>query len=215
MPIHIAGAVAPAAACPAKVSQRNAPGAISAIAFIVNPVKPNVGFISAGASAINFSPWNLNRGIGPNFGSSTWMLLLKFGAGWPENHRGHGRSLRAPNQPAYCSACSAAVTTKASGLYASPSKHESCFDNATRLICTLACCPEAKTRRHAGRVNNRQVSAKEKRVSAISRRNRKRKCSAAWSVEQVDRTIAEGSRAHDVFNSRSERKPALKVVGRK
>src|SRR5579872_46173 len=118
MPIHIAGAVAPAAACPAKVSQRNAPGAINAIAFIVNPVKPNVGFISAGASAINFSPWNLNRGIGPNFGSSTWMLFLKFGAGWPENHRGHGRSLRTPNQPAYCSADIAAVPRNHSSPHA-------------------------------------------------------------------------------------------------
>src|SRR5215472_11332490 len=54
MPSHMAGAVAPAAACPAKVSQRNAPGAMSAMAFIVSPVKPNVGFISADASAIEF-----------------------------------------------------------------------------------------------------------------------------------------------------------------
>src|ERR1700693_3968100 len=52
MPIHIEGAVAPAAACPAKVSHRNAPGAISAIAFIVRPVSPTVGFISAELSAI-------------------------------------------------------------------------------------------------------------------------------------------------------------------
>ncbi len=34
-----------------KVSQRKAPGAISAMAFIVNPVKPRVGFISTGASS--------------------------------------------------------------------------------------------------------------------------------------------------------------------
>src|SRR5579863_7522875 len=54
MPIHIAGAVAPAAPCPANVSQRKAPGAISAMAFMVKPVKPSVGFISAGASAIAF-----------------------------------------------------------------------------------------------------------------------------------------------------------------
>src|SRR5208282_1077792 len=53
MPIHIEGAVAPAAACPAKVSQRKAPGAISAIAFIVRPVKPTVDFISAEFSAIS------------------------------------------------------------------------------------------------------------------------------------------------------------------
>src|ERR1035441_9675091 len=53
MPIHIEGAVAPAAACPAKVSHRKAPGAISAIAFIVRPVKPTVDFISTGFSAIS------------------------------------------------------------------------------------------------------------------------------------------------------------------
>ncbi len=45
MPIHIEGAVAPVAAWITNVSQRNAPGAISAIAFIVRPVRPNVGFI--------------------------------------------------------------------------------------------------------------------------------------------------------------------------
>ena len=52
MPIHIAGPVAPAADWPAKVSQRKAPGAMSAIAFIVNPVRPNVCFISLTFSAI-------------------------------------------------------------------------------------------------------------------------------------------------------------------
>src|ERR1700691_4929154 len=45
MPIHIEGAVAPSVAWGAKVSQRNAPGAMSAIAFIVNPVSPKVGVI--------------------------------------------------------------------------------------------------------------------------------------------------------------------------
>jgi hypothetical protein len=44
MPIHIAGAVTPCRLI-AKVSQRNAPGAMSAMAFIVNPVKPKVGVI--------------------------------------------------------------------------------------------------------------------------------------------------------------------------
>src|SRR5208283_4476836 len=53
MPIHIEGAVAPAAACPAKVSHRNAPGAMSAIAFIVRPVRPKVFFISVVLSAIS------------------------------------------------------------------------------------------------------------------------------------------------------------------
>ena len=46
MPIHIDGPVAPVPACAAKVSHRNAPGAMSAMAFMVRPVKPKVGFIS-------------------------------------------------------------------------------------------------------------------------------------------------------------------------
>jgi hypothetical protein len=45
MPIHIEGAVAPSVAWGANVSQRNAPGAMSAMAFIVNPVNPKVGVI--------------------------------------------------------------------------------------------------------------------------------------------------------------------------
>src|SRR5579863_5797042 len=45
MPIHIEGAVDPSVACGANVSQRNAPGAMSAMAFIVNPVNPKVGVI--------------------------------------------------------------------------------------------------------------------------------------------------------------------------
>ena len=39
---------APYKDCSWKVSQRNAPGAISAIALIVRPVRPNVGFIVVG-----------------------------------------------------------------------------------------------------------------------------------------------------------------------
>src|SRR5450432_956990 len=42
MPIHMAGAVEPVVAWIRKVSQRNAPGAISAMAFIVSPVRPRV-----------------------------------------------------------------------------------------------------------------------------------------------------------------------------
>ena len=41
----MAGGVCPAVACMKKVSQRKAPGAMSAMAFIVNPVKPNVACI--------------------------------------------------------------------------------------------------------------------------------------------------------------------------
>ena len=45
MPAHMAGAVLPAVPWITKVSQRKAPGAISAMAFIVSPVKPNVACI--------------------------------------------------------------------------------------------------------------------------------------------------------------------------
>src|SRR5579862_3534690 len=45
MPIHIEGAVAPSVAWGANVNQRKAPGAMSAMAFIVNPVNPKVGVI--------------------------------------------------------------------------------------------------------------------------------------------------------------------------
>src|SRR5713226_9081136 len=113
MPIHIAGAVAPAAACPAKVSQRNAPGAMSAMAFMVNPVKPNVGFISTASSAIWFFSLGFTESLTDNF--FLWVVLnqsrsevglhqrgcsSQIGADWLENHRGHGRRLRAPNQSA-------------------------------------------------------------------------------------------------------------------
>src|SRR6266566_1018338 len=37
---------------------------------------------------------------------------LRSGAGWPENHRGHGRRLRAPSQPAYCQPRTRGCTTK-------------------------------------------------------------------------------------------------------
>jgi hypothetical protein len=47
IPIHIEGAVVPVVAWIRKVNHRNAPGAMSAMAFMVNPVKPNVAFISA------------------------------------------------------------------------------------------------------------------------------------------------------------------------
>src|SRR6516162_5330285 len=53
MPTHMAGAVAPAAACPANVNQRKAPGAMSAIAFIVRPVSPRVACIFGASSAIS------------------------------------------------------------------------------------------------------------------------------------------------------------------
>ena len=54
MPIHMEGAVAPVAAWIANVSHRKAPGAISAMAFIVRPVRPSVAFISGAFSGISF-----------------------------------------------------------------------------------------------------------------------------------------------------------------
>src|ERR1017187_295040 len=54
MPAHMDGAVAPALPWAAKVSHKKAPGAMSAIAFIVRPVRPKVGFIVTSAlSAID------------------------------------------------------------------------------------------------------------------------------------------------------------------
>ncbi len=54
MPSHMEGAVVPVVACKKNVSQRKAPGAMSAMAFIVKPVSPSVGFISGAVfSAIN------------------------------------------------------------------------------------------------------------------------------------------------------------------
>src|SRR5579883_2392103 len=46
IPNHMEGAVTPVFAWIAKVSQRKAPGAINAMAFIVRPVRPKVGFSS-------------------------------------------------------------------------------------------------------------------------------------------------------------------------
>src|SRR5208283_1822468 len=67
MPLHIAGDVEPVVAWTTYVSHRKAPGAMSAIAFIVRPVRPNVACIlGASFSAIlvllmfflNFQCWD-------------------------------------------------------------------------------------------------------------------------------------------------------------
>jgi hypothetical protein len=59
------GAVAPAVPWATKVSQRKAPGAMSAIAFMVKPVRPRVGFIVGSAlSAIVSSPKVVGRARG-------------------------------------------------------------------------------------------------------------------------------------------------------
>ncbi len=51
------GAVVPAVPCCTKVSHRKAPGAMSAMAFIVRPVRPRVGFmVTSDLSAIGNSP---------------------------------------------------------------------------------------------------------------------------------------------------------------
>jgi hypothetical protein len=46
------GPVTPVPPWMAKVNHKKAPGAISAMAFIVKPVSPNVGFISGELSAM-------------------------------------------------------------------------------------------------------------------------------------------------------------------
>ena len=45
MPNHMEGEVVPSVAWRTKVSQRKAPGAMSAIALLVSPVRPRVDFI--------------------------------------------------------------------------------------------------------------------------------------------------------------------------
>jgi hypothetical protein len=60
----MAGPVVPVAAWMAKVSQRNAPGAINAIALLVSPVSPSVLFISpVDVSAMCSPKWvNISSG---------------------------------------------------------------------------------------------------------------------------------------------------------
>jgi hypothetical protein len=62
------------------------------------------------------------------------------------------------------------------------SKHESRFKNATRLSGARAISPESKTRGHAARVHNRQISTQEKRVLAVGRRHRERERVASRAV---------------------------------
>jgi len=51
------------------------------MAFIVKPVKPNVGFISTDASAILcFSPREFCKSLAVGMTASTWMLLLNLPA---------------------------------------------------------------------------------------------------------------------------------------
>src|ERR1700688_3795748 len=67
--------------------------------------------------------------------------------------------------------CTTNFLTSCCVASARPSEHEACFKHAARLICALTRCPETGTWRHAGGVNNRQVSAKEERVFAIGGRH--------------------------------------------
>jgi len=60
----MAGPVVPVAAWMAKVSQRNAPGAINAIALLVSPVRPSVFFISPVDSFAMCSPKWVNISSG-------------------------------------------------------------------------------------------------------------------------------------------------------
>src|SRR5262249_31719110 len=81
------------------------------------------------------------------------------------------------------------------------SKHEPGLNYATRLIRAGTGGPKPEPRCHVGCVNDRQVTAKEKGILAISRRHGKRECSAAWPVEQVDRVIGDTAGALDVLDA--------------
>src|ERR1035441_7507030 len=73
MPAHMDGAVAPAVPWATKVSQRKAPGAMSAIAFIVKLVRPRVGFIvTSELSGIVFSSI-VRRAQGSGAGSQSCL----------------------------------------------------------------------------------------------------------------------------------------------
>ncbi len=58
MPIHMAGPVTPVVDWMKKVSHRKAPGAISAMALLVRPVRPRVGFISPVVGSAMCTPSN-------------------------------------------------------------------------------------------------------------------------------------------------------------
>jgi hypothetical protein len=57
IPIHIEGEVWPVVAWMKNVSQRKAPGAMSAMAFIVRPVKPRVFFIVTSLLSAIYVSW--------------------------------------------------------------------------------------------------------------------------------------------------------------
>src|ERR1051325_2925581 len=81
MPDHMEGPVTPVLAWMKKVSHRNAPGAMSAIAFIVRPVRPSVGCILTSLlSAIVLSPqfhqWLLLRSQERDYAEEGCRLCL-------------------------------------------------------------------------------------------------------------------------------------------
>src|SRR5207302_684763 len=79
------------------------------------------------------------------------------------------------------------------------SEHETCFDNAARLVNVRTSGTENRSRRRIGSMNNCEVSAQEKRVFAIGRRHGEGKGPAAWTIKQVDSAVADASRTLDVF----------------
>src|SRR5258708_5426515 len=144
----MAGVVFPAVAWMKKVSQRKAPGAISAIAFAVRPVKPNVACILGSLfSAIEFS---FNFDFRLSCERSVFLLLLQhlrqstFLVPRPEegNHPPGRLNLRFL-------------------LRYVVAKYEAYFTHGPVLVLPQAAGTEDATRREVDRVNPRKVSAKE------------------------------------------------------
>ena len=96
MPIHIAEPAdgAPYADCSSNVSHKNAPGAISAMALLVSPVRPNVGFIVPWAvpNWMEFRRFRLPQTLLLCFLAATMACLMGFWRGNAEcSFRRHGQ----------------------------------------------------------------------------------------------------------------------------
>src|SRR5215472_8119697 len=160
MPIHMEGAVAPAAACPAKVSHRKAPGAMSAIAFIVRPVRPRVDFISTGAFSAIIILLSL---------SSVVVPLVWCGGGRPAYLRAGCR--RAPFALPHTG----------------NSKQKPQLDHAARLAGLGAERAKGQSGRDVAGADVRNVGACEDLFVLVGRRQGERPRRAARTVHQVRR----------------------------
>src|SRR5262249_41092414 len=139
------------------------------------------------------------------------------GAGWPENHRGHGRRLRAPDQPAYLQPRTGGCTTadlaspdnldESGGILEPPppSKHETRFEYAARLIYARSRHSEDRSRDGIDGVDNGEVPAQKERIFSVRRGHGEGKSAAAGTVEQVDGSVLDAAGALDVFRPRRQR----------